>query len=169
MVRTLPDDGKRYEVLDGVLFVSPSPTRQHQRAVRILIVALDAYCCEHSLGETLASPADIEFSPKDLVQPDVFVVPEIGSSWTEVSSLLLACEVLSPSTARADRYDKRRRYQQFGVSEFWIFDLHAQVVERWLPDDTRPEILAGVIEWKPRGDLPLFSLNLPGFFGAVLR
>ena len=168
MVRALPDDGKRYEILDGVLIVSPSPTWQHQRAVRILLVALDAYCREHSLGEALAAPADIEFSPKDLVQPDLFVVPEIRSSWTEVRSLLLACEVLSPSTARSDRYDKRRTYQRYRVPEYWIIDLDAWVAERWLPDDTRPEVLNENLEWRPRGDIPSLVLNLPQFFSATL-
>src|SRR6185436_9513332 len=70
MVRALPDDGKRYEVLDGELFVSPAPSRLHQRAVKEMLLMLDDYCRKHSYGEALASPADIEFSDKDLVQPD---------------------------------------------------------------------------------------------------
>ena len=168
MVKALPDDGKRYEVLDGILFVSPSPSWQHQRAVRILLVALDAYCREHSLGEALAAPADIELSPKDLVQPDVFVVPEIRSSWADVRSLLLACEVISPSTARSDRYDKRRTYQRHGVPEYWIIDLDARGVERWQPDDARPEVLNQILEWRPRTDIPPFTLNLPEFFRTAL-
>ena len=168
MVRALPDDGKRYEVLDGVLFVSPSPKRQHQRAVRILLLALDAYCREHSLGEALASPADIELSPKDLVQPDVFVVPEIRSSWTEVRSLRLACEVLSPSTARSDRYDKRRTYQRHRVPEYWIVDLDGRLVERWRPDDARPEILVETLVWQPEDAVPPLEINLPEFFSAAL-
>lgn len=168
MVRALPDDGKRYEVLDGVLFVNPSPSRPHQRAVRLLLIALEAYCHQYSLGEALTSPADIEFSQRDLVQPDVFVLPTIASSWADATSLILACEVISPSTARSDRYDKRRTYQRYGVPEYWIVDLDARVVERWRPDDARPEVISETLDWQARGDIPTFTLNLTGFFSAAL-
>jgi len=168
MVRALPDDGKRHEVLDGVLFVSPSPSRSHQRAVSLLLVALHEYCRQHALGEALVSPADIEFSPKDLVQPDVFVLPTIGSTWADADALTLACEVLSPSTARSDRYDKRRTYQRHRVPEYWIIDLDARFVERWLPDDARPEVLGEILEWQPRTGFQPLVLNLPEFFSAAL-
>jgi hypothetical protein len=104
MARALPDDGKRYEVLDGELFVTPSPRLPHQLVVGSLFVALDAYVRAHSLGLALMSPADIEFSPRRLVQPDVFVAPFTAKGpprdWRDISSLLVAIEVLSPSTAR---------------------------------------------------------------------
>ena len=169
MVRALPDDGKRYEVLDGVLVVSPAPSWQHQRAVRILLGILQSHCERHGLGEALASPADIEFSPRDLVQPDVFVVPTVASSWQEVGSLLLAVEVLSPSTARVDRHEKRPTYQRYRVPEYWIVDLDARTFERWRPDDTRPEVLLDAITWEPRDGIPPLEINLPEFFAAALR
>src|SRR5688572_25495171 len=53
MVRALPDDGKRHEVLDGVLVVSPAPSWHHQRAVRILLTTLEAHCARHGIGEAL--------------------------------------------------------------------------------------------------------------------
>lgn len=96
MVRSLPDDGQRYELIDGVLLVSPSPARQHQRAVRLLLIALQSYCEQHDLGEALDSPADIELSPNDIVQPDVFVLRDITSTWDEAGNLRLAVEVTSP-------------------------------------------------------------------------
>ena len=169
MVRALPDDAKRYEVLDGVLVVSPAPSWQHQRAVRMLLVMLQSHCERHSIGEALASPADIEFSPRDLVQPDVFVVPTVASSWLEVGSLLLAIEVLSPSTARVDRHNKRLTYQRYRVPEYWIVDLDGQVFERWRPEDSRPEILGETLEWRPRDGIPPLEINLPEFFAAALR
>jgi Uma2 family endonuclease len=168
MARALPDDGKRYEVLDGVLFVSPSPSRAHQRAVRLLLVMFDEYCRRYGLGEALASPADIEFSPKDLVQPDVFVVPRIARSWRDVATLSLAVEVLSPSTARTDRHEKRRRYQREGVPEYWIVDLDGRIVERWRPDDMRPEVLVDALIWKPDPDTAALEIDLPRFFSAAL-
>jgi Uma2 family endonuclease len=116
MIRALPDDGLRHEVLDGVHVVSPSPSRAHQRAVRVLLSLLEPYCARHGLGEALNSPADIEFSDRDLLQPDVFVVPNTGPSWREATTLLLAVEVLLPSTAHTDRHDKRTIYLRHGCS-----------------------------------------------------
>ena len=73
LARALPDDGNRYEVLDGELFVTPVPARLHQRALLALYNRLKPYVVAHRLGELLLSPADIEFSSKRLLQPDLFV------------------------------------------------------------------------------------------------
>jgi Uma2 family endonuclease len=169
MVRAIPDDGKRYEVLDGELFVSPAPSRLHQRAVKEMLLILDDYCRKHSYGEALDSPADIEFSEKDLVQPDVFVAPETGSTWLEITTLSVAVEVLSPSTARADRYNKRNTYQRYRVPEYWIVDLDARIVERWRPDETRPEILSQLLTWQPSAALPVLEIDLLAYFSRVFR
>jgi Uma2 family endonuclease len=164
----LPEDGNRYEVLDGELFVTPSPTWGHQAAIGALFAPLREYVRAHGLGWTMLSPADIVFSPRRLVQPDLFVVPwrEGGSphSWTEVKSLLLAVEVLSPSTARADRHRKRVIYQNEGVPEYWIIDGDARLVERWRAGDERPEILDTELTWRPRAELSPFRLPLKGYF-----
>jgi Uma2 family endonuclease len=164
MVRSLPDDGKRYELIDGVLLVSPSPAKRHQRAVRILLFALQSYCEQHDLGEALDSPADIELSPTDIVQPDVFVVSEISSSWDDARTLRLAVEVLSPTSVHTDRSVKRPRYQRERVPEFWIVDLDARVFERWRPDDDQPDVVADVMTWQPLPDIPALSIPLDDFF-----
>src|SRR5450830_1716411 len=70
MVREFPDDGNRYEVIDGVLLVTPAPRRVHQRAVARLQFALDLWISGQDIGELLPSPADLELEPDDLVQPD---------------------------------------------------------------------------------------------------
>jgi len=167
MVRALPEDGKRYEVVDGELFVTPSPRSPHQRAVRDLSYTLQAYVVRHGLGEVLFSPADIELDARTLVQPDVFVHAGIIREWNDGTPLLLVVEVLSPSTARADRTIKRRRYQRAGIPEYWIVDLDARIVERWRPGDERPEVLGDLVTWQPRPDLAAFSLELPAFFATV--
>jgi Uma2 family endonuclease len=169
MVRGLPDDGNRYELIDGVLLVSPAPAWRHQRAVRALLIALQAYCEQNDLGEALASPADIEFSPVDLVQPDVFVVPVIASSWVDAGKLRLAIEVLSPSSRRTDRYVKRPRYQRERVPEFWIVDQDARVFERWRPDDKEPEVITDVMTWQPLPHIPPLSIPLGDFFDKANR
>src|SRR5688572_10338345 len=134
MARALPDDGKRYEVLDGELFVSPAPSALHQRAVAHLYEILAPYTRVHGIGETMMSPADIEFSEHRLLQPDVFVAPLIDGrrirSWREVKVLLLAAQILSPSTARADRFEKRYILQDARVPAYWIVDLDARAFER---------------------------------------
>ena len=75
MARALPDDGNRYEVLDGELFVTPAPSADHQELIAVLHDELLTYVHGHALGHIFVSPADIEFSPKRLLQPDLLVAP----------------------------------------------------------------------------------------------
>jgi Uma2 family endonuclease len=102
----------------------------------------------------------------------VFVAPTTEKGrprdWRDISSLLLAVEVLSPSTARADRQRKRRIYQSEDVPEYWIVDLDARVVERWRPGDERPEILAEVLVWHPQPAARPLSIELEAFFADVM-
>ena len=112
MVRALPDDSNRYEVIDGELFVTPAPSVAHQRAVLELALLVAPYVRAHRIGEALISPADvIVYGPRKFVQPDLFVVPLVNGApmraWTDVGRLLLTVEVLSPSTERTDRGRKR--------------------------------------------------------------
>ena len=170
-VRELPDDGNRYEVVDGELLVTPAPSYGHQDVVGELFAILREFCQSVHVGHAMISPADIEFDPRTLVQPDVFVVPTAGrrpKSWTDIWHLLLAVEVLSPSTARADRAIKRRRYQRAGVPEYWIVDVDGRLVERWRPGDHRPEILADRLAWRPPGASRDFELDIAAFFARVL-
>ncbi|MGQ0648975.1 MAG: Uma2 family endonuclease [Gemmatimonadaceae bacterium] len=77
-------------------------------------------------------------------------------------------KVLSPSTARNDRYKKRAVYQQEGVPEFWIVDPAARLVERWRPGDAEPEVLLSTMEWQPIATHPPLVLHLESFFRAAL-
>jgi Uma2 family endonuclease len=172
MVRSLPDDGNRYEVLDGALFVSPAPSALHQRAVARLWAILDKYCRVTGVGEALISPADIEFSQHRVLQPDVFVVPlndgRLIRSWKEVRSLLLSAEVISPSTEKADRGEKRRILQDEEVPEYWIVDLDARIFERWRPDDERSEVLRETLVWRPVPSVSALEIDLDEYFTSVL-
>ncbi len=172
MARALPDDGKRYEVLDGELFVTPAPTADHQDALRALYDRLTPYAREHGIGHVFWSPADIEFSPRRLVQPDLFVAPLIEGkrprTWRDIYGLVLAVETLSPSTARADRKVKSRIYMEEDVTEYWIVDLDARVVERWREGESRPEILTDAVVWQPRPDVPPLAIDLSTYFAEVL-
>lgn len=171
MARALPDDGKRYEVLDGELFVTPAPRLLHQWALLDLFRRIDRFVEREQLGRTLLSPADIEYSPRRLVQPDLFVVPFLPGhppgDWREIRDLLLVVEVLSPSTAYADRHRKRHLYLDEGVPDFWIVDLDAQLIERWRQGEDRPQICDAEVVWHPRADREPLTIPLPPFFAAL--
>ena len=168
MARALPDDGNRYEVLDGELFVSPAPSLRHQAVLARLYDILQPYVKAHELGWLLWAPADIEFSPQTVVQPDLFLVPDDGQgepeTWEDVKSLLLVVEATSPSTARADRTKKVTIYRREQIPEYWILDVHGEVVERWRPNDERPEILATTLKWQPDSKVEPLTIHVPDLF-----
>lgn len=170
-VRALPSDGRRYEVIAGELLVTPAPAFGHQEAVRLLIRALGDYVQDAKVGHAGISPADLTPEPGALVQPDAFVVGLVAGhrprDWRDIERLLLAIEILSPSTARADRTVKRRLFQRAGVPEYWIVDLEARLVERWRSGDERPEILTERLEWVPEPGVEPLVIDLPEFFARV--
>jgi Uma2 family endonuclease len=158
----------RYELVDGELLVTPSPGFSHQSAVALLLVALSVYFQREPVADALTSPSDIELEPEDVRQPDVFVLPipeskRLAREDFPAHQLLLAIEVLSPSSARHDRVRKRPGYQRH-VPEYWIVDLEARVIERWRTGDERPEMLSDRLMWQPPGAETPFVLELPQFF-----
>jgi len=170
LVRALPDDGRRYEVVHGELLVTPAPRHVHQRTVTRLVTALSRYLEAQPVGEALVSPADISWGQETLVQPDVFVVPLDQArtlDWRQMQTLLLAVEVLSPSTARADRFTKRRLYQERGVPAYWIVDPDRRCVEVWTPEAAFPVVEWDAVSWRPAGADEALTLRLEELFRAV--
>ena len=170
MVRRLPEDGNRYEVVYGELLVTPAPRVWHQQLVGRLYVALAAYLETHHVGVVLASPADISWGQDVLVQPDVFVAPVEQArtlDWAAIRDLLLVVEVLSPSNLRQDRFIKRRRYQEARVPLYWIVDGDERQVEVWTPDDLFPRIERDRLTWQPGGGAGSFSLSLQELFRPI--
>jgi Uma2 family endonuclease len=147
----LPDDGLRHELLDGVHVVTPAPALLHQRAVARLWMHINAALVGREDVESFTSPADVVLGPRTLVQPDLFMVRRMPGQrltrWADVGVPLLAVEVLSPGTAPRDRGAKRKIYQRARVGEYWIVDLEARLIERWRPDDQRPEIADEILDW----------------------
>lgn len=170
-VHALPDDGQRYELVDGALLVSPAPAWRHQDAVAVFYRRLHEWLAPRRLGVARFAPADLAFDGPHLLQPDVFVAPLVDGrrprSWAEVRIPLLVIEVLSPSTARHDRLVKRSFYQRHGVPEYWIVDLDAPLVERWRPGDTRPEILTDRLEWQPDPGQEPMVIDLAAVFDEI--
>jgi len=170
MVRALPDDGQRYEVVHGELLVTPAPRLWHQEIVGRLLVALSEYLAREPVGHVVASPADISWAPETLVQPDVFVVPLDQArtlQWSKIRTLLLVAEVLSPSSARADRFTKRRWYQEARVPVYWLVDADAHTVEAWTPDARFPTIERERLVWEPEGAAQPCVLELAELFKPI--
>lgn len=171
-LQSLPDDGRRYEVIDGELYVTPAPAWKHQAAVGDMYRLLDDYLARYRLGCALLAPADVTFSDRRGVQPDLFVVPLVNGHrperFEDVRRLLLAVEVLSPSTARADRVAKRTVYREEGVAEYWVVDLDARAIERSTPADARIEVLADRLTWSPPDAGEPLVIDVPAYFGRVI-
>jgi Uma2 family endonuclease len=118
----LPDDGRRYELVDGVLLVSPAPRWEHQDACLQLAMLLTAGCPDHL--HVFAPTPDVREGRRTSLQPDVCVVRRTdlvrGERYLGVP--LLAVEVLSPSGEGIDRLLKRQVYARMGVRHYWIVD-----------------------------------------------
>jgi len=172
-LQDLPDDGQRYEVIDGELFVTPAPAIMHQRALGILHRLVADYLDRERVGYVYFAPADVIFSPRRGVQPDLLVAPGVDGrsprSYAEVKRLLLAVEVLSPSTARLDRVVKRALYRDEGVPDFWIVDLESRTFERSTPADARIDVLDERIEWMPAGASAPLVIDVGAYFAEVLE
>jgi len=116
----LPEDGLRYELLDGTLLVSPAPTRRHQRATFRLGILLTTACPLDM--EVLIAPLDWRPDSRTSLQPDVLVLADRDLEATAADSMILAVEVLSPSTRRKDAVYKRSKYEDSGIASYWIVD-----------------------------------------------
>jgi Uma2 family endonuclease len=169
-VHALPDDGNRYELLDGELLVTPAPSWQHQTVLLALYRVIHPFVEASGALGCLIAPAAVTFSQRRELQPDLFVFPVVPGQhvtrFEDVGHLVLAVEVLSPDTARVDRYRKRAVYQEEGVDEYWIVDASARMIERWRPGDVEPEVVLERLEWQPLAAHSAFSIDLQAIFGA---
>jgi Uma2 family endonuclease len=161
----------RYELVDGELLVTPSPSAPHQRAVALLWRALEDYLAREPAGVAYVSPFDLELEPGTIVQPDVFVVPPHESERLlrgelPGRELMLAVEILSPGSGRHDRVTKRYLYGRH-VDDYWVVDLDARLFERWRRAAQQPDVIVSSLEWLPLRATEPFRLDLPGYFAAV--
>ncbi len=117
----LPDDGNRYELIDGALVVSPAPAMRHQRLV-VRLCALLVTSCPGDL-EVFVAPFDVRLADDTNVQPDVLVARR--SDLTEANlpvAPMLAVEILSPSTRTIDLHSKKERLRRAGCPAYWVID-----------------------------------------------
>ena len=167
----LPNDGNRYELIDGVLYVTPSPAVPHQWALSLLFQILSTYARQVGLG-VMWSPADIQYSERTVVQPDIFAFVHPPATpvrnWADVHPLVLVVEALSRSTRRRDRTIKRDLYQAQRIDEYWIVDTDARNIERWRPDAVDAEIAREWLIWHPVSAHDPLRIDVSDFFRRVL-
>jgi len=174
MLDALPDDGQRYEIIDGELFVTPSPGESHQDIAGALYVRLRVYAKTGGVGKAMISPSDVRRGARkrNRVQPDVFVVRFIDGKRPaypyELQDLLLAVEVVSPSNPILDYQVKRDLYLREGVGEYWVINPDARNVSRWRGRDDPGEVLSKEVVWNLEGMPAPFVLNLAEFFVDAL-
>jgi Uma2 family endonuclease len=129
----LPDDGNRYEILDGVLYMAPSPFGPHQRIAVRLAYYFFLHIEEKGLGIIYPAPFDVILEPNVVVQPDMTVLMHSNIHVSVPSHMKgapdLVVEILSPSTTRIDRQQKYQTYARTGVKEYWIIDPNAHTIE----------------------------------------
>jgi Uma2 family endonuclease len=163
----LPEDGHRYEVLDGELFVTPLPPPRHQFAAAQLAARLLRYCRAQGVGEVLG-PAAVVFDDSTL-WPDVEVLPSIGRfdedlEWEDLPLPLLVIEVLDDVTRRRDLGKKRAAYRRIGIPTLWLVDIDERHVIAHSGLTDAPVIVTDVLRWQPRGDVPPLEIPLETVF-----
>ena len=173
----LPEDGRRYQVLDGELFVMPAPSFEHQLVASELIARLLVHAKRHRLG-IVVHDINLDLGPGRYQIPDVvFVQRELlarftgpRTVWVDAAPKLIA-EVVSPSSGGYDRIRKRRAYEAWGIGEYWIVDPEARWVEVYRfassAPGADPEIVTDVLRWSPGRGAPDLEIDLPELFGPL--
>ena len=128
----MPDDGKRREIIDGEIYVTPSPVDHHQMILFNLTMAFGKFLETHPLGKLRFAPLDVILSEHDVLEPDLLLVlnehQNILQDWVRGAPDLVI-EILSPTTSARDRGIKLKAYARYGIAEYWIVDPVAQAIE----------------------------------------
>ena len=167
-VRQFDDPRLRFEVIRGELFVSPAPGLPHQLLVVELIRLLSDHLDQHHLGFVLPGPFEVQLADDSAVQPDVLVILSGRGPQPTRERLYgppaLVIEIISYSSKRTDRLQKRQLYLEEGVSEYWVVDPDLKQIERWRAGDEQPEILRDRLEWRPTEAVPALAIDLMRLF-----
>jgi Uma2 family endonuclease len=129
-----PDDGFRHELIDGEHYVTPTPRRKHQAIVMNLSGMIWTYLQQTPIGRVFGAPFDVILSHFDVVEPDLLYLSRERMAEIETSPWVrgapnLVVEVASESTRKRDETIKRRLYERFGVSEYWVVDPEIDVIK----------------------------------------
>ena len=164
----LLDDKHTYEIIDGVLYIAPSPNEWHQTTVGRLFRFLAAHVEDNEIGRVYMAPFDVELAPNAVVQPDVLVILNEHRERITMSRIVgapdLVIEVSSPGTVSYDRREKQYTYAHAGIPEYWIVDPATHTIDVLVLEDNAFRLL-GVFE----GPAKLPSHVLPEFQESVAR
>ena len=162
----LPDDGNRYEVLNGELLVTPAPSDVHQAIVDWLSDVLTPFVVMRRLGR-VQHPRSVVVIGGSQVEPDLMVRP-LGAlrGWENAPIPFLIVEVLSRSTRRRDLGVKRAFYMEHGIAEYWVVDREARVVVRVTA--AGEERVSGTMTWAPPHTAATLHVDVAAMFREVL-
>lgn len=155
-----------FEIINGKAFMSPAPELFHQRWARKIFVAVERHVESKKLGEVFFAPVDVVLDEKNVVQPDLVFVSTVNAGLLERRGIMgapdLVVEIISPTSLRRDRYDKRELYARFGVREFWLADVANRSIEILTLKPGGFQLLScAATEGKIRSEvLPGFELDL---------
>jgi Uma2 family endonuclease len=159
---TPEDSSRRYEIVEGELFVTAAPRPRHQQVVMSISRILSTLALEHELGEVLPGPITVWLHDDTVTEPDIIFLRADHLHLVESGRVHgppdLVIEILSPSNRGYDRSLKRARYMAYGVPELWIVDADANTIEVWRPAAEEPDRRHDVIEWRVEGrtfEIPL--------------
>jgi Uma2 family endonuclease len=143
------DDDKRYEVIEGELWMSPSPLYIHQKIQSKLGFILQNYVNEKSIGEILFSPLDVVLSKTNVLQPDIIYISNDNRKIIQRRGLFgapdMVVEIISPSTTRRDLQVKKTIYEKFNINEFWVAYPDEKILENYIIKNMRYELFSSVI------------------------
>lgn len=165
----LPDDGNRYEVLHGELYVTPPPSSDHATVIARLNRILMPFVDRHGLGLIFMNHPVIQ-AGESHVEPDLIVrqPPAPKSKWKDAPIPILVVEVLSPGTWRRDVGPKRDFYvNEVRVPDYWIIDEERRQVTLARPD-TRDRVITDRFEWSPAGTNASLAINLDDLFVPIV-
>ncbi len=164
----MPDnDGNSYEIIDGVLYVSPPPGWPHAFISRDLFELVNDYLRGKSLGIAVFPRAGIMRTERTWVEPDFFVLPFVEGRRPDSGADLvpmLVVEVISPTSGPRDRGVKRALYQRIGSGEYWIVDPHARAIEVWSATARVARIARERLRWCPSASHAPLEIDVAGLF-----
>jgi Uma2 family endonuclease len=166
-VHSLPDDGNKYELVNGELFVTPPPSDYHETVLAKVTRLLGPYVSRNGLGLIYHPRAVIRVGGSE-VEPDLMVrqpAARADADWEQAPTPLLVVEVFSDSTRRRDQVQKRHLYRDAGIAEYWMLDPNrraAIVVQADTPD----RLVSDVLTWSPAGTSSALAVRLDDVFGA---
>ena len=166
----LPDDGNRYELVHGELFVTPAPSFAHQEVVDALAALLQPYVSRHGLGRLVFPRSVIRVGSHSEVEPDMMVRPVSHSrptSWDDAPLPILVVEVVSATTRRRDHVEKRALYLEAGVPEYWIVDREPRTIRVVRPGCDDADIATTLI-WHPPGATEALTVDVARLFRDAL-